>query len=113
MRGGSAVVLPLREDVTRLLYPAFIRARGWVPWVRYLRQLTSVELHQQIFDADAGTRAVFGLWTLRVDCTPTRRQHCHHRQLTMRLIFHSGISCPNTMIDELFLFLLKVAAVLI
>ena len=67
VRGGSAVVLPLREDVTRLLYPAFIRARGWVPWVRYLRQLTVVEMHQQFFDAGAGTRAVFGLWALRVD----------------------------------------------
>ena len=67
VRGGSAVVLALREDFARLSYPAFIPARGWGPWVRYLRQLTAVELHQQLFDADAGTRAVFGLWAMRVN----------------------------------------------
>ena len=48
-------------------FRAFIPARGWGPWVRYLRQLTAVELHQQLFDADAGTRAVFGLWAMRVN----------------------------------------------
>ena len=55
------------EDVIRLSYPAVIPARGWGPWVRYLRQLTAAELHQQLFDADPGARAVFGLWALRVD----------------------------------------------
>ena len=67
LRGGLAVVLALRQDVTRLSYPAFIPARWWEPWVLYLRQLTAAELHQQLLDADAGTRAVFGLWALRVD----------------------------------------------
>ena len=67
VRGVSVVILTLREDVTRLSYPPFIRARGWGSWVRYLRQLTAAQLHQRLFDADAETRAVFGLWALRVD----------------------------------------------
>ena len=67
VRGGPAVVLALREGVTRLSYPAFIPARGWGAWVRYLRQFMAAELHQQLFEADAGTRAVFGLWALCVD----------------------------------------------
>ena len=67
VRGRSAVVAALREDVTRRSYPAFIPARVWGPWVRYPRQLTAAELHQQLFDADPGARAVFGLWALRVD----------------------------------------------
>ena len=65
VRDGSAVVLALWENVTRLSYPAFILAHGRGPWVRYLRQLTAAELHQQLFDADAGRRAFFGLWALR------------------------------------------------
>ena len=67
VHGGSAVVFALREDVTRLSYPAFIPARGWGPWVRYLRQWTADELHQQLFEADVESRAVFELWTLRFD----------------------------------------------
>ena len=65
LRGGLAVVLALRQDVTRLSYPAFIPARIWGPWVRYLRYLTAAELHQQFFDTDAGTRAVFRLGPAR------------------------------------------------
>ena len=34
VRGGSAVLLALQEDVARLSYPAFIPAHGWGPWVR-------------------------------------------------------------------------------
>ena len=53
------------------------------------------------------------LWTVgpaQIICVPTRGQRCHHRQLTMRLIFYSAISC---LIDRLlFLFLLKVVVVL-
>ena len=63
VRDGSAVVLALREDVTRL--SCFHSCSRVGAWLRYLRQMTAAERHQQLFDADAGTRAVFRLWALR------------------------------------------------
>ena len=46
---------------------AFIPTREWGPWVCYLRLSTAAEPHEQFLDTDAATRAVFGLWALRVD----------------------------------------------
>ena len=58
--------LPCGKTLPGFRTPLSFRSRVG-PWVRYLRQLTVVELHQQFFDAGAGTRAVFGLWAVRVD----------------------------------------------
>ena len=58
--------LPCGKTLPGFRTPLSFRSRVG-PWVRYLRQLTAVELHHQLVDADARTRAVFGLWALRVD----------------------------------------------
>ena len=72
VRGGSAVLLALQEDVALAFIPCFHSCSG-VGALDAVRQLTAAELHQQFFDTDAGTRAVFGLWALRVD-SPLRHE---------------------------------------
>ena len=51
--------LPCGKTLPGFRTPLSFRSRVG-PWVRYLRQLTAVELHHQLVDADARTRAVFG-----------------------------------------------------
>ncbi|CAN0560755.1 unnamed protein product, partial [Laminaria digitata] len=47
VRGGSAILMALQEDVARVSYPAFIRHRQWGDWVRTLRLMTVTELQHQ------------------------------------------------------------------
>ena len=73
VRGGSAVLLALQEDVALAFIPCFHSCSG-VGALDAVRQLTAAELHQQFFDTDAGPRAVFDLWALRVD-SPLRHEN--------------------------------------
>lgn len=66
VRGGSAILLALQEDVARVSYPAFIPHRQWGDWVRTLRLMTVTELQHQ-FDTSAETTCILGRWALRVN----------------------------------------------
>ena len=65
VRGGSAVMQALQEDVARFAYLAFVSHRGRGGWVRLLRLITATELHKRFFHASSGTRSVFGRWAAR------------------------------------------------
>ena len=58
VRGGSAVMQALQEDVARLAHLAFIPHRGRGGWVRLLRLMTATELHERFLNASSGARSV-------------------------------------------------------
>ena len=75
VRGGSAVMQPLQEDVARLAYLAFIPRHGRGGWVRLVRLITAAELHESFFNSSSGTRSVFGRWAARVN--DAIEEECH------------------------------------
>ena len=82
VRGSSAVMKALQEDVARLAYLAFIPHRGRGGWVRLLRPITATELHERFFNTSSGTRSVFGRCRARQRRDRRRRQRQRRRRLT-------------------------------
>ena len=72
VRGGSAVMQALQEDVARLAYLAFIPAGGLgLPFLADYGD----QLHERFFNASSGTRSVFGRWAARVNDAIEEEDH--------------------------------------
>ena len=81
VRGVSAVMQALQEDVARLAYLAFIPHRERGGWVRLLRLMTATKLHERFFNTSSGVC----LWTVdraRQRCDRKRRPRERRRRLT-------------------------------
>ena len=66
VRGGSAILLALQEDIARLRTPLSCLPAGGALGCATRGQYRRASCKQQFLGAHAGTRPIFGLWTLSV-----------------------------------------------